>query len=331
MVSDLLPIQSINDVDVVDSRLIAIELGIKHESLMKTIKTFMERLERRGCVGFKIRDVEMPNGGTSSRLEHYWLNERHCIFLSTLSRNTEQAVELKDKIEESFYQAKQALKKPSDLSRKDILLMALEAEEEKLRFQAEVEHQKLLVAQKELKIQEQENVITVQGVQLMEWHPLVKNYKQFLDCDGLISFSQAGKMFNSGRNRVIKVLRLYGFLLQDKPEPYQKWMKFFKMRVKVRPHPTKSGEYKQDVVALFTPDGFNKIIKIMESKAGSQERLLEFIQSPSKLEALILQLKEGKRDDAITAIEDALHEEEMSIRDHMEESIRLGFYKPSKD
>lgn len=196
--------------------------------------------------------------------------------------------------------------KPVELSRKDILVMALEAEEEKLRFQAEVERQKLLVAQKELKIQEQENVITVQGVQLLEWHPLVKNYKQFLDCDGLISFSQAGKMLNSGRNRVIKVLRLYGFLLQDKPEPYQKWMKFFKMRVKVRPHPTKSGEYKQDVVALFTPDGFNKIIKIMESKAGNQERLLEFIKSPSKLEAVILQLKEGKRDDAITAIEDVL-------------------------
>jgi len=296
MVSDLLPIQSINDVDVVDSRLIAVELGIQHDSLSKTIKTYKDRLEKRGCLGFKIRDVEMPNGGTSSRLEHYWLNERQCIFLTTLSRNTDQVVELKDKIEESFYQVKQALKKPSDLSRKDILLMALEAEEEKLKFQAEVERQKLIISLKD-------ETIEAQQEQLTEWHPLVENYKQFLDADGLISFGEAGKMLQTGRNRLITVLRLYGFLLLEKNEPLQKWMKYFELKVKVRKHPSADGSYKSDVVTLFTPEGFNRVIKIMVGKAGSQEKLVEYLQKPAKLHALLTEKVEEKKDEATHALE----------------------------
>lgn len=110
MVSDLFPIQVINDCDVVDSRLIAMELGIQHESFVKTIKGHQTRLEKRGVLRFEIaKPVKGSSGGRPETF--YWLNERHCNFLTTLSRNTEQVVELKDKIEESFYQAKQALKK----------------------------------------------------------------------------------------------------------------------------------------------------------------------------------------------------------------------------
>jgi len=115
------------------------ELGIQHESFLKTIKTHKERLERKGCLGFEIRDVKMPNGGTSTRLSHYWLNERHCIFLTTLSRNTEQVVDLKDKIEESFYQAKQALvnqiKTPQTYLEALKALVASEEEKEILKLE----------------------------------------------------------------------------------------------------------------------------------------------------------------------------------------------------
>ncbi len=53
------------------------------------------------------KPVKGSSGGRPETF--YWLNERHCIFLTTLSRNTEQVVDLKDKIEESFYQAKQII------------------------------------------------------------------------------------------------------------------------------------------------------------------------------------------------------------------------------
>jgi phage regulator Rha-like protein len=125
MVSELLPIQSVNDVDVVDSRLIATELGIQHKNLIETIRKYEDRLEKRGHLTFETYDVKMPNGGYSSRLDYYWLNERQCIFLTTLSRNTEQVVELKDKIEESFYQAKQLITKQHDTIQELTLKLAL--------------------------------------------------------------------------------------------------------------------------------------------------------------------------------------------------------------
>jgi phage antirepressor YoqD-like protein len=186
--------------------------------------------------------------------------------------------------------------KPTDLSRKDILLLALEAEEEKLKFQAEVERQKLIIALKDETIEAQQEQIT-------EWHPLVENYKQFLDADGLISFGEAGKMLQTGRNRLITVLRLYGFLLLEKNEPLQKWMKYFQLKVKVRNHPSADGTYKSDVVTLFTPEGFNRVIKIMVGKAGSQEKLVEYLQKPAKLQALMTERVEEKKDEATHALE----------------------------
>ena len=130
MVSDLLPIQSVNNVDVVDSRLIAIELGIQHESFLKTIRKYQTRLEKRGHLRFEIETVQ-NSVGAKNEVIYYWLNERQCIFLTTLSRNTEQVVELKDKIEESFYQAKKHLFAQQDeIETLKLKLKVLEAEKD---------------------------------------------------------------------------------------------------------------------------------------------------------------------------------------------------------
>jgi phage regulator Rha-like protein len=135
MVSELLPIQSVNNVDVVDSRLIAIELGIQHESFVKTIKTYQTRLEKRGVLRFEIdKPLKGSSGGRPETF--YWLNERQCIFLTTLSRNTDQVVELKDKIEESFYHAKKLITQQQDTIKELTLKLAL-ANAEKERAMAE--------------------------------------------------------------------------------------------------------------------------------------------------------------------------------------------------
>jgi len=140
MVSELLPIQSIDSVNVVDSRLIAQELGIQHESFVKTIKTYKERLEKRGVLRFEIG--KPSKGSSGGRPEtFYWLNERHCIFLVTLSRNTEQVVDLKDKIEESFYQTTGEtsikVKTPQTYLEALKALVASEEEKEILKLQNE--------------------------------------------------------------------------------------------------------------------------------------------------------------------------------------------------
>lgn len=148
---DLIRIERVNDCDVVDSRLIAMELGIQHESFVKTIKTHKERLEKRGVLRFEIgKPMKGSLGGRPETF--YWLNERHCIFLTTLSRNTEQVVELKDKIEESFYQAKQALaikfKTPQTYLEALKALVASEEEKEILKLEnKQLEKDNLILAE----------------------------------------------------------------------------------------------------------------------------------------------------------------------------------------
>lgn len=208
--------------------------------------------------------------------------------------------------------------KPVELSRKQILEMALESENARIALEAEVKQQKLLI---ELK----DETITAQAETLVKWHPLVENYKQFLDCKGLISMDQAAKMLDTGRVRLYEVLRLYGIILPEKREPYQKYMKHFKVKNKTRKHPNHKGEYEIDVVPLFTPEGLNSVVKILERKAGDRETLMEYLKKPS----LITGKETEKKLDACEAIKDVLDldPEEMTISDHLEASVKLGFHK----
>lgn len=49
---------------VIDSRLIALELGIEHATLLKTIKKHLNRLEQDKPVRFESNIVKRPQGGT---------------------------------------------------------------------------------------------------------------------------------------------------------------------------------------------------------------------------------------------------------------------------
>lgn len=79
----LIKIENVNNCDVVDSRLIALELGIQHKNLVETIRKYQDRLEKRGVLTF---ETEKPTKSSSGgRPETFcWLNERQCIFLTTL-------------------------------------------------------------------------------------------------------------------------------------------------------------------------------------------------------------------------------------------------------
>jgi len=48
--------------------LIAEDLGIEHDSLLKTIKKYIDRLSRKSPVVFKIDVVKRPQGGTYGEL-----------------------------------------------------------------------------------------------------------------------------------------------------------------------------------------------------------------------------------------------------------------------
>jgi phage regulator Rha-like protein len=95
------------DVLVVDSRLIADELGVSHESFMKTIKKHETKIEQRfGIIRFRIGEID----GRGRPEKYALLTEPQATTLMTFSRNTDQVVECKLNLVEAFDRAKTAIK-----------------------------------------------------------------------------------------------------------------------------------------------------------------------------------------------------------------------------
>lgn len=92
---------------VVDSRLIAEQLGIEHESFIKTIRKYQTQTEQAfGILRFEIGEIK----GRGQPETFVWLNEEQATFLMTLSRNTPEVVECKKELVRKFSEAKRLLR-----------------------------------------------------------------------------------------------------------------------------------------------------------------------------------------------------------------------------
>lgn len=104
---------SVNQVDgelVVDSRLIADRLDIRHETLMETLEKYQTRIESRfGIIRFETGKID----GRGRPQKFALLNEPQATSLMTFSRNTDAVVECKLDLVNAFEQAKTALISPS--------------------------------------------------------------------------------------------------------------------------------------------------------------------------------------------------------------------------
>lgn len=135
-ISDLLPIQSINSVDVVDSRLIAQELEIQHKNFMTTIKKYKDEIQSTfGALAFQTDGLQ----GTSSYAEYCYLNEEQATYIMTLSKNTDKVRACKRKLVKSFSQAKKIIasqiKTPQTYLEALKALVASEEQKELLRLE----------------------------------------------------------------------------------------------------------------------------------------------------------------------------------------------------
>ena len=106
---DLTVITHSDGVLVVDSRLIAHELGIEHESFIKTIKQYQTQTEQAfGVLRFEIG--KPSKGSLGGRPENFvLLTEDQATFLMTLSRNTLNVVQCKVNLVSQFSKAKKLL------------------------------------------------------------------------------------------------------------------------------------------------------------------------------------------------------------------------------
>lgn len=134
---DLIEIKTIDDTQVVDSRLIAESLGIEHASFLKTIKKHKTAIERDFArVRFEIRPLE-TNGGVQNKTLCY-LTENQAIFLATLSRNSEKVILFKSKLVRSFMAARKALQ-TVPATQDDLILMLAKQNVDKERRLSAVE------------------------------------------------------------------------------------------------------------------------------------------------------------------------------------------------
>lgn len=108
--SDLTPFEYDGQL-VVDSRLIAEELGIEHESFMRTLDNNKDVAEEAFGV-FRFEIGKPVTGSKGGRPEKYvLLTEDQATFLMTLSRNTPEVVQCKIKLVKAFSRAKELLRR----------------------------------------------------------------------------------------------------------------------------------------------------------------------------------------------------------------------------
>lgn len=134
-------ILSKDGVPVTTSLAIAQGTDNDHASVIKLVRTYQADFEDFGRVGFEIQPFETA-GGTQQR-EISILNEQHATLLITFMRNSEIVREFKKRLVREFWKMRLApapAPAPAELSRLDILNIAIEAEKGRLLAVEERDH-----------------------------------------------------------------------------------------------------------------------------------------------------------------------------------------------
>ena len=101
---------------VIDSRLVAAQLDVTHSAWMQNVvKKYQTEIEQ--AFGVLYFENSKPKAGSSGgRPELFtWLTEDQCVFLITLSRNTDQVITCKANIVKAFSNARKKSEQPSVL------------------------------------------------------------------------------------------------------------------------------------------------------------------------------------------------------------------------
>jgi phage regulator Rha-like protein len=104
-----LTVIKIDDSLVVDSRLIAEDLGIKHKNLFQNIRNHQTAIEYFGQLRFKNETV-YNSVGAGNEVAFCYLNEEQATFVMTLSRNTPKVIKCKQNLVRAFSDAKKVIK-----------------------------------------------------------------------------------------------------------------------------------------------------------------------------------------------------------------------------
>lgn len=158
------------------SLIIAEGTGVQHKNVLELIRNNLNDFNEFGLVTFETRPFETA-GGTQKR-EVAILNEQQATLLFSYMRNSEIVKQFKIRLIKKFYEMRDTIRNGFDaknLSRMDILKLAMESEQERLRLENE---NRLL-----------ENKVAEQT-------PKAEGFDRIANADGLLNLTNAAKSLN---------------------------------------------------------------------------------------------------------------------------------------
>lgn len=141
---ELIKIEEQNGEKVVSSITIATELGVEHRATLQVIEKYSAEIEEAfGRVAFEMRDVQVAipntNAFRTDQSRVAYLTEDQAIFVSTLSRNSQQVVQFKARLVQAFQAARKFIQQATaPLSKEETIMQAmkyLQADVESLQIQ----------------------------------------------------------------------------------------------------------------------------------------------------------------------------------------------------
>lgn len=148
---ELIQISQLNGVEVVDSRIIAEELGVQHKNLIETIRKYQEAIESDfGLLTFETQVSKQQTGFgfRDNHTEFCYLTEDQALFIGTLSRNSEIVVKFKAKLVKSFQASRKLQSQAVAQSLPQTYADALRALAEKVESEAKLKAENAILAPK---------------------------------------------------------------------------------------------------------------------------------------------------------------------------------------
>jgi len=242
-------IVTLNDTNcpITTSLAIAEGVGNPHASVIKVIRQNIADFEEFGMIGFEIQPKPTGQRGGSDT-EYAILNEQQSALLLTYFRNNDTVKAFKKALIKAFFEMRDELNKrqapAENLSRMDILQLAMQSEEDRIRLEQEklnLEHQ------------------------LEEEAPRVAFAKQVEVAPDAISVAQAAKIIGTGQRRLFAFLRQIGWITRHN-EPYQAKIEAGYLDVKLGSWEHPDHGLKQSVTALVTGKGLAKLQKLWSER-----------------------------------------------------------------
>lgn len=187
-------LQTLNNIPVVESLLVADGLGIKHKNLLETIGKYQTQIESSfGTLAFETRPLQTAGGVQQTRVAY--LTEGQFMFIGALSRNTPKVLEFKANLVQSFQKAKElAHRLVAPLSDAELMAQALQVAN---RVTAQAQQRVLML---EAQTDQQQEVIKSQA-------PKVEYYDKVINAEGLYTATNAAQHFGISAFRFNKMLK----------------------------------------------------------------------------------------------------------------------------